>query len=67
MGKGLSVSPLIVFVSFFFWSWLLGPLGMLLSMPLTLLIMSILESFDETRWLAVLAGASGSPSDEVET
>ena len=52
IGKGLSISPLVVFLSFFFWSWVLGPLGMFLSMPLTVIVLLVLESFDETRWLA---------------
>lgn len=52
IGKGLSISPLVVFLSFFFWSWVLGPLGMFLSMPMTVIILMILDSFDETRWLA---------------
>jgi predicted PurR-regulated permease PerM len=52
IGKGLSISPLVVFLSFFFWSWILGPLGMFLSMPLTVIVLLVLESFDETRWLA---------------
>jgi AI-2 transport protein TqsA len=39
VGRGLSVSPLIVFLSFMFWSWVLGPLGLLLSMPLTIIVM----------------------------
>jgi len=52
IGKGLSVSPLVVFLSFFFWSWILGPLGMFLSMPLTVIVLMVLDSFDETRWVA---------------
>jgi predicted PurR-regulated permease PerM len=61
IGQGLSISPLVVFIAFFFWSWLLGPLGMLLSMPATVLIIFILNAFDETRWVA-LAISSG-PGD----
>jgi predicted PurR-regulated permease PerM len=52
MGRGLSLSPLIVFVSFFFWTWLIGPPGALLSMFLTLLTVVILDSSEETRWIA---------------
>ena len=59
MGRGLSLSPLIVFVSFFFWTWLIGPAGALLSMFLTLLTVVILDSFEETRWLAeAMTGAA---------
>jgi predicted PurR-regulated permease PerM len=48
-----------VFLGFMFWSWVLGPLGMFLSMPLTIMVMLLLESFDETRWAAKLMVASG--------
>jgi predicted PurR-regulated permease PerM len=58
VGKGLSLSPLVVFLAFFFWSWVLGPAGMFLSMPLTILIIFILQNYEQTRWLADLAGAS---------
>ncbi len=54
LGKGLSISPLIVFVSVFIWGWLLGAIGAILAIPLTMLIITILESFPTTRWLARL-------------
>lgn len=53
IGHGLSISPVVVFIAFFFWSWLLGPLGMFLSMPATVLIIFVLRAFDETRWVAL--------------
>ena len=58
LGRGLSISPLVVFLSFFFWSWLLGGPGMLLAMPLTVMLLFILQSYDDTRWLAVLISES---------
>lgn len=59
IGQGLSISPLIVFLAFFFWSWVLGPAGMLLAMPLTVMVLFILQGFEETRWLAALMQPTG--------
>ena len=57
MGKGLNLSPLVVFVSLVLWGWVLGPVGMLLSIPLTIMIKIALETQDETRWIGVLLGS----------
>jgi len=57
MGKGLSMSPLVVFLSMVFWGWVLGPLGMILSVPMTSLVKIALESDKNTRWLAIMLGS----------
>jgi len=56
-GKGLSLSTLVVFLSMVFWGWVLGPIGMILSVPITSLVKIALESYEETRGLAIMLGS----------
>ena len=57
MGKGMSISPLVVFLSLIFWGWVLGPLGMILSVPMTSLVKIALESYKNTRGVAIMLGS----------
>ena len=56
MGKGLGLSTLVVFVSLVFWGWVLGSVGMLLSVPLTITVKLALDCKPETKWLGHLLG-----------
>jgi predicted PurR-regulated permease PerM len=57
MGRGVGLSTLVVFVSLVFWGWVLGPIGMLLSVPLTVMFRIALATDPGTRWVAVLLGS----------
>jgi predicted PurR-regulated permease PerM len=66
LGKGLSISPLVVFVSVFIWGWLLGAIGAILAIPLTMIIIAILESLPTTRWIARLMSYVPGSEEQVD-
>jgi AI-2 transport protein TqsA len=64
MGRGLSLSPTVLFVGFIFWAWLLGGPGAFLAAPLTIFVALIFQTFPETRWIASLM-VVGAPDADV--
>ncbi len=56
MGEALGLSPLVVFLSMLFWGYLLGPVGALLSGPLTMFLKNWLAHTEDLAWVAVLLG-----------
>ena len=64
MGDNLNISPVIVFLSLFVWGWLLGMMGAILAVPMTLLILVVLEKFEATRGYVRLIRPSAGAEDE---
>jgi predicted PurR-regulated permease PerM len=59
MGQRLKISPVVVFVGLFIWGYLLGGIGAILAVPMTLLLLIIMENFEGTRPLAILMRYTG--------
>ena len=56
MSQGVDLSMFIVLAGMAFWGWVLGPLGLILSVPISAFIKISLESYPGSRWLAVMLG-----------
>jgi len=57
MGRKLGLSTLVVFLSLIFWGSLLGLIGAILCIPLTMTLKFAFESSESTKWIAVLLGS----------
>ena len=57
VGRRLNLSPLVILLSIILWGWVLGLMGGLLAVPMTLLVRRMLvEAYDESRWITGLLG-----------
>ena len=56
LGRELGMPTLLVFLSMLFWGWVLGPMGIFLSIPLTMTVLIALKSHPDTERIAVLLG-----------
>jgi len=54
MGKGLGLSALVIFLSMTLWGWVLGPIGMILSVPLTMAMQFLFAQYKETEWISLM-------------
>jgi predicted PurR-regulated permease PerM len=72
LGESLDMAPVVIILSLIFWAAVLGPVGALLAVPLTMAVKQlVLETDEESRWLAELmsAGADddGEAADDQDT
>jgi predicted PurR-regulated permease PerM len=54
MSISVDLAPVVVFLSLFVWAILLGGMGALLAVPLTLALRTMLEAFPGSRWVGTL-------------
>ncbi len=66
MGQRLNISPVVVFIGLFIWGYLLGGIGAILAVPMTLLVLIIMENFEGSRPLAILMRYTGKTEEEEE-
>jgi AI-2 transport protein TqsA len=64
MGQRLKILPVVVFIGLFVWGYLLGGIGAILAVPMTMLVLIIMENFEGTRPLAVLMRYTGEENEE---
>lgn len=67
MGEGIDLSPFMIIFSVIFWAALLGPMGAILGVPVSLLFKElILEADDQNRWMAKMMGSAKPKTPEGE-
>lgn len=67
LSEGLDLSTLVTFLSVVFWTWILGPIGAFMALPLTVMVKKlILESFPSTQLLAKLMSSDSKAKLESE-
>ncbi len=66
-GRQLGISSVLILVSLLFWGWVLGPVGLFLSVPLTMAVMEVMHAFPGTRRVAILLGSSPDAPDAADT
>jgi len=67
MGRKLGLSTLVVFLSLVFWGWIWGPIGMLLSVPLTMIVKILLENSRDLGWVAVMLDTGKAAAQRLNT
>ncbi len=67
VGDAVGLSPTLTFLSLVFWTWVVGPLGALLAVPLSLLTKALLVEADpRARWALPLISGKPAPTEQPE-
>jgi predicted PurR-regulated permease PerM len=67
VGDAVGLSTTLTFLSLIFWAWILGPVGAILAIPLSLLVKALLLDADpSTRWLSGLVSGGRAPDEADE-
>ena len=62
----LDISATVTFLSLIVWGWVLGPIGAILAVPMSIILHAIFDSRQETRWLAYMMGTGSEPFEPEE-
>ncbi len=65
MGRTLGMSTLVIFLSLVFWGWLWGPVGMFLSVPLTMILKIGMENSRDLRPIAIMLDSTGAATERL--
>ncbi len=63
LAKGMNLSTLAVFLSLVFWGWILGDVGMLLAVPITMAMKISFETRENSQWMAIMLGSEKSAEE----
>ena len=66
MGRTLGMSTLVIFLSLVFWGWLWGPVGMFLSVPLTMILKIGMENSRDLRPVAIMLDSPRAALERLE-
>lgn len=67
LGRTMHLSPLFILIALSFWGTIWGGTGLFLAVPMTVVMMIIMSSFEPTRFWAVLMSENGELPDDVKT
>ena len=59
--EGVNISVTVTWLSLIIFAWVLGPIGAILAVPMAIILQSILNSREQTRWIAYIMGSGSEP------